>query len=707
MSKSRISNPRAASTVSRKSLGARSASGAQNMISSLTYKQVRAKSKASKMSSFERLNPLLPSKNADIPKEKRLENLISTFPSKLNPFLIEDSANQLEYFDIYKSLKAKVNDKKEFWKSWFEFKNKFITDVENAKDDYESTRAPVKAIQTVRENFNKFSSEISEVRNNQSNKFKKYYANKFKELMESFNQIQKIIDVQLNRHSDLKLFIRDLQFIIIQLKTFHDQLPVEHDRFFAEPFDPQYTNVQPSKNQIISMVLAPIKETISYLTMFMNPSSVIDEASKAIEKQEELFINIIGEPTVKAQDRYGKADSNSSQNEINDFREIVQELEEQQQNLTEELEAEIKKKEEKIEEIAKRTEEWEKEKKRLEIELKSLSTSDNSPENQAKRIKSLEKQIEEKEAELAKFDKSKMKKQYKEKEAVFEEKRKEFKEIQTDIIYQRARIQAKVDNLDTEEQKEPYKHYAKLVKEVLSLENQLEVLQIATNGFRNFMKNFKQQNLKIQQIDNPQDRLAIEIEKNENKFQYIDDLIRDDKLLKDKLLQARSKMALSYAVEEFYSEQGKKYNRTIRRLKAMIKEDPNAEDTRPVFLAWAEALAKNADIADLQCKIDSIIGGEEGANTSQNIKDRVNQSMVSVSAREKALSHAIKCAQEGNVEKINKQTHKVQKETEQLKSELSSYESMIKKIETKLKMNGEGCAINDRIAAINAVLSHK
>lgn len=710
MSKSHLSTPRAASTASRKSLGVRSMVQQPHMVGTLTYKPMRAKSKASKMSTYERLNPLLPTKNANIPKEKRLANLISTFAAKLNPFLLDDSANQLEYFEIYRKLKAKVNDKNDFWNSWFEFKTKFLDDVESAKEEYKDSRAPEKVIQMCHDNFNKFSQEISEIRNNHRNKFKKFYHPKFKELMNEFNQMQKIIDTKLKRHNELKLFIRDLQFIIIQLESFQDMLPVEHDRFFSEPFDPQFTDTQFSKAQIVSMVLAPIKDTITSLKMFMDPSIVTEQASSEIQKIEDSIKNLIGDPSNRLQARY-KSEKGDNMNDeeaskISDLKGIIQELEEQKSQLDSELQEKLSYKESKINEITRRSEEWENEKKEIQKEIKNLSSSGNSPENQAKRIKQLEKEVQEKESELAKYDESNTKQQYKENQKKFEELRNQLKTIQTDIIYQRALIQVKSNSLSPEV-KTSYTRYLELIKSTSSQEHQLESIQFVTNNYRNFQQRFKGQSPNLPPVEDPLDRLQLMADKNKASFDKIEELIEENYKIKDKLLAARTEMASTYALEEINAEQGKKYQRAIRRLQKIITSEPLAQDTRPVPIVWAEALLKRAEISEVQCKIDSFTKGTEGSELAHNIKDSVSQSMVSVQARENALSTVIKSIKDGDIENIEEEANRVEKESERVKRDLDNYSAAVKKIEDKLHLKGNGGDLNDRIAAIIAVISKK
>ena len=723
-----FSVPRAMSTASKRSLSARSAYQAPRFSAAMSFAPSYAKTKATKLSTSERLNPLLPSKNAHMTAEKRLEGMINTYAKKFIKFILDDESKQLEYTSIILELKKVIKKPDAFWKKWFEFKANFLEDVESCKCSYEEKKNPEMIREMCNTEFSKFSAEISDIHSLHRDNFIKTYSQKYSEMIAYFNQLQNIISKQLNRRTSGAIFFRDLPYILTQIEGFRNILPRQYDRFFSEPvysFNNEQTQPM-TKRQVIQRVMEPIDNIIQGIKVYMDPSIAIKQAKEEITKQQNAIKNLIAFP------ESARALQRETQKMQNEHQKIQQRMNQQKrrdklQRENNNLKAEQEKLNQKLantmndintlkKDMFNTSQNWEEEKRELthSASPNNKTSGGSLSQSQQIKIKELEAQIEKKQDELNKLtDADQIEEINEENNKLLDamrEIRKKFKTAEKAVNYQRALIQAKVDALNGNDQfKSPYQRSLKLVETVNEISDEVKSTQYLVNKLREIAeRRSKVDQWNLNAIPDPERKFPQILTNNNTLLELIKSNRKKQDNLRKTLRKTQFESNMTYALEEITAETGERYEKACRKLKNAIEKINLPPDDRSLPVATAEVLSKQADIASVQCQIDAIKkDGTIGVETLEDTKRSADEMILRVKAREKALSSAIKKAQSADAaQKISSAADAAESEVLSLKDELETYSDAFSSVESKLGIRSDGSPLPERINRVIQLLSN-
>ena len=715
------------STASKRSMSARSAYQVPRFSAAMSFAPRYAKTKATKLSTAERLNPLIPSKNANLTPEKRLEGMINTYAKKFIKYILDDESKQLEYTSIILEMKKVIRKPDSFWKKWFEFKTNFLEDVELCKTSYEGKKNPDMIREMCNTEFSKFSAELSDIHSLHRDTFIKTYSQKYSEMNMYFNQLQNIISKQLNRKTSDAIFLRDLPYLLTQIEGFRNNLPRQYDRFFSEPIY-TFTNEQTqpmTRRQVIQRVMEPIDNIIQGIKVYMNPSIVIKDAKEEISKQQTAIKNLIAFPesaralqreTQKMQNEHQKLQQKINQQKRRDkLQKENKNLLAEQENLNQKLSNTLKEINQLRNQMQEVSTKWEKEKKELtnfSPSPKSASTAALSQSQQIK-IKELQAQIEKKKDELHKLtDADQIEELNEENNKLLDalrDIRKKFKSTEKAVMYQRALIQAKVDALDGNDQfKSPYQRSLKLVDAVNEISDEIKSTQFLVNKLREIAeRRSKVDQLDLNAIPDPERKFPQILANNNSLLELIKSNLNKQNDHRKLLRKTQFESNMTYALQEITAETGDRYEKACKKRKKEIEKINLPQDDRSLHLATAEVLNKQADIAILQCKIDSIKKeGTSGVEALEDTKRSADEMIPRVKAREKALSSAIKKAQTTDAaQKISAAADAAESEVLTLKDEIETYSEAFTAIETKLGIPSNGSPLPERINHVIQLLT--
>ena len=723
MSRASFSPPRALSAApsrkSRVSLAARSVFQVPKYNSILITKNRYAKSKASRMSTAERLNPLISPKNSLISPEKRLEQLINTLPKKIIKYLLDSESKQLEYTSMLLDMKKYIKNPDTFWQNWFKFKENFLADVELCKDEYERSKNPRYIREMCEKGFTKFSTGFSNIHSLHKESFLKSYAAKFKEINSYFNQLRKIIIEQLKRHSDDIIFCRDLQYVIVQLEGFKSLLPKEYDRFFAEPLV-YSTEQNVTKQQVLQRALAPIDDIINSIKTYIDPSTVLKNARDDIMKQQTAIKKFIIFPETARQlqneQKEKQAENEREKREKNNLKKKeklekdIEKLKKEKEQLRNRLSESVKESDETTKKIFQVSNEWSEEKKKI-SRVKYSKPKTLTSEQIEKKKKDLAAEIAKKKEELNKIvDEEQIDEQEKENDELIQEVKiikKKFKTAEKSIVYQRALIKTKVDSFDNEQSKKPYIRNDDLAFKLNEMTDRLKTTRTLLLNLRKFAaKRSKVEQFELKAIPDPEKKFPKQFATNNKAIEKVKKLLENQCKLMQSLREAQMESSLTYAVEELNAEKGDEYEKVCEKLRNSIQKCNLPPDSRSLPLAAAETINEQAKIAAVQCQIDSIRGGKVGIEAMQAAKEQANTMIISIEAKEKALSAAVKKAQSADApQKILAAAKAAEEEVEELKDEIDSYSDTFASIEKRLGIEVCEATLPERIRNVINALS--